>query len=69
VDSQVNALDKKLYNTHRALNYEENNLNTNTGKLSKIKNNIKKLSRNSKLGLAAAGLGATGLAYNYFKNN
>jgi len=33
-----------------------------------LKENIKRLGRNSKLGLAAAGLGAAGLGYNLYKD-
>jgi hypothetical protein len=35
----------------------------------RIENKVNRLGRNAKFGLAAAGLGAAGLAYDHFKNN
>ena len=46
-----------------------NNANVYKAELDKRERIINNLNKNKKLGLAAAGLGATGLAYNYFKNN
>jgi hypothetical protein len=47
----------------------EEKLRDNNIELNKMEKTISKLGRNAKLGLAAAGLGAAGLAYDHFKNN
>jgi len=57
---------ESLNNEKDFLQNRYNKINNNIGVLDE---SINKLSRNSKLGLGIAGLGALGLGYNYLKNN
>jgi len=65
VNKYVDQTDKHI----KSIKRDEQGYQAVANKYKSEIDDINKLSRNSKLGLAAAGLGAVGLAYNHFKNN
>jgi hypothetical protein len=65
VNKYVNQIDEYIETIRKDERYTQAVASRYKSKI----DNIKKLSRNSRLGLAAAGLGALGLGYNLYKNN